>query len=119
MLEQLGYQIGDCESRDPWSGKTYDLFAIVDLLAFDPVRKQTVAVQVTDGDSGGHVSKRVKKCLESPMLPICLAGGWQFEVWGVRDVEVRDGSPVSARYFEINEDGTRVVAFEGSQVLSL
>lgn len=111
-----GWQVGNSEWHDPHTHKSYDLFGFIDFLIFRPQSGQTGAVQATSAN-GGNVAARVKKCLESEMLPIVLSTGWIVEVWGVRDFAVEDGSAILARHFELTDSGRTVTAYEGSEVL--
>ena len=63
-------------SRPP---RTYDLFGILDVLAVNPTRRQTIGVQVT---SRGELSKRRRKMIDSPHTRQLIRAGWRLELWG-------------------------------------
>lgn len=112
LLEAIGWTVADVEQQLRHSHTTVDLFNYADLLAIRG--QETLAVQVTSPD---NVSARVKKLLAEPNVAKCLLANWQVECWGVRDQPARDGTIVLARVLELNKDGDRVIAFEGSAVL--
>lgn len=83
-LEGRGYTCQVVESWNSFARVRQDLFGILDILAVGQGR--TLGVQVT---SRTNVSSRVRKILDSPVLPELLAAGWTVEVWGWEKVKNR------------------------------
>lgn len=109
VLQAYGWDAADVEAfifRGPNQfPKRRDMWNLFDLLAINPADELgTLALQVT---SPSNVANHVKKMLAGRgMLKRCLLVGWRCELWGVRDVPTADGSPVLARTFSLNGDGS-------------
>lgn len=112
VLQAYGWRVADVEAfifRGPDKfPMRRDMWNLWDLLAInrsDPMG--TLALQVT---SPSHVAAHVKKMLDQRgALAECLMVGWRCELWGVRDAQAEDGSPMLARTFTINADKTPAV----------
>lgn len=125
FLIAYGWLVADVEAFVPRGKGEFmlrrDMWNLFDLLAINPRDPLgTLALQVTSANQAGsgHVATHLKKMLAAPQekaLSWALAVGWRVELWGVRDRPV-DGSPVLARTFWRNDDGTIAVC-EGSSVL--
>lgn len=109
VLEAYGWRVADVEgwiprgpNQHPLRIDMWNLFDLMAVNARDPLG--TLAVQVTVPK---HVAAHVKKMLaQAGALRECLLVGWRCELWGVRDVPTVDGSPVLARTFSLNGDGS-------------
>lgn len=79
-LERLrsdGYTATVVEHWNPHARIRQDLFGFIDVLALRGT--ETLAVQAT---SVGHVSERVTKIADSPLVGAVRDAGWRIVVWG-------------------------------------
>jgi translation initiation factor IF-1 len=73
LLRGRGYMVGSTERWIPMMKIRQDLFGFIDLLAVDPVGKQTIGVQATAGTN--NASARVHKICAEPRARIWLEAG--------------------------------------------
>lgn len=93
-LEAAGYDpVQVVETLIPYTFIKRDLFGFIDIIAGDPLKRRTLAVQACsagravralgedDDGRGSDVAARVKKIREHENFPKVLAMGWDVEVW--------------------------------------
>ena len=78
-LKELGFTAGVVEKWNPHARIRQDLFGFVDIIAISDT--ETIAVQST---SWGHVTDRVNKIAESPLVGFVRQAGWRILVHGWR-----------------------------------
>jgi hypothetical protein len=114
-LEAAGYGPAQVvETLIPYTFIKRDLFGFIDIVAGDPLKRETLAIQACsagraaralgteDEGRGSDVAARVKKIREHENYPGVLAMGWRVEVWawfqtGPDDWELRRvevGAPI-------------------------
>ena len=80
-LKELGYEADDCDRQIPGSKWWKDLHGFGDAHAFDV--DEVLIVQYC---AVGDFQRRMKKCLDSPVAKLWVAGaGRALEVWGWYD----------------------------------
>jgi hypothetical protein len=78
-LRRQGYTAAVVEHWNPWAKIRQDLWGFLDVLAIKAGETGVLGVQCTTTD---HASNRMQKAGENPNLPVWLASGNKFEVWG-------------------------------------
>jgi len=76
VLREQGYTVAIVEKWNPHARIRQDLFGFIDILAIK--RDETLAVQAT----ASGVSTRIKKIMDSELLPKVREAGWKIQVWG-------------------------------------
>lgn len=76
-IRDAGYHAEVTEKWNPWAKIRQDLFGFIDIVAVG--KKETVGIQTT---SYSNMSARIKKILDSPVLPILQASGWKIVCHG-------------------------------------
>ena len=76
VLREQGYTVAVVEKWNPHARIRQDLFGFIDILAIK--RDETLAVQAT----ASGVSARLKKIMDSELLPRVREAGWTIQIWG-------------------------------------
>jgi hypothetical protein len=79
VVERFNHYAGPPDAKCQVCGKNkigvrQDLFGIFDIIAVDPQKRLTIAVQTT---SGSNLSARRRKLLDSGEAMVCMAAGWK------------------------------------------
>lgn len=76
-LTERGYHADSVDRYDSFSGRTHDLFGIIDVLGVG--NGETIAVQVT---SRGNMASRRRKIADSDVIDKLRDADWRIELWG-------------------------------------
>lgn len=95
-LRKLGYTVAVVERWNAYVKIRQDLFGFIDLVAIHPDQKGVLGIQAT---SQTNVSKRVKKCLESPHFKTWIRAGNGFCV----DGWVKKGAKGKRQLWEVSQ----------------
>lgn len=116
LLTAIGWLAGDVEQWIPGTHNRRDLWGLFDIMACHPSHG-ILGLQVTDSTSlGKHITAALDPEGElKDRLATCLRAGMRVEYWGWRP---KANGTILTRTIELSDAGDRVIAWEGSNLLT-